>query len=247
MFDIQPAIATVAPPTYPQGGHVPLSTDLAGNTRVSVVAGGGGPVTIADGADVAEGSTTDVAVTTDANGTLSAKLRGIIVILLRMFQLATPIRNQQVGIATDQIVDGGGNAVSVTGNRLDVNTPANASQNITQLAGNAIATNAGGSSAGTERVVQASAPVVNITQVTVPATVNGILLIGANANRIKVRITNTGTTPVYIYKDNTVTTLIGDLLAGIAGYPWMSRYNGTLYGIVGAGTQVVTVYEESSV
>jgi copper(I)-binding protein len=40
--------------------------------------GGGGAATIADGADIAEGATTDVAVSTDANGTVSAKLRGII-------------------------------------------------------------------------------------------------------------------------------------------------------------------------
>jgi hypothetical protein len=40
--------------------------------------GGGGAVTIADGADVAEGSTTDSAVVTDANGTVSGKLRGLV-------------------------------------------------------------------------------------------------------------------------------------------------------------------------
>lgn len=39
--------------------------------------GGGGAVTIANGADVAEGSTTDAAVTGDNPGTVSAKLRGI--------------------------------------------------------------------------------------------------------------------------------------------------------------------------
>lgn len=43
--------------------------------------GGGGAATIADGADANAGTTTDAAVTTDANGTLSAKLRGIVKIL----------------------------------------------------------------------------------------------------------------------------------------------------------------------
>jgi hypothetical protein len=43
--------------------------------------GGGGAVTVADGADVAEGATTDAAVTSDANGTVSGKLRGIVKIL----------------------------------------------------------------------------------------------------------------------------------------------------------------------
>lgn len=39
---------------------------------------GGGAVTIADGSDVAEGATTDAAVVTDAAGTLSGKLRGLV-------------------------------------------------------------------------------------------------------------------------------------------------------------------------
>jgi hypothetical protein len=38
----------------------------------------GGAVTIADGADVAEGSTTNAAVISDANGTVSGKLRGLV-------------------------------------------------------------------------------------------------------------------------------------------------------------------------
>jgi len=43
--------------------------------------GGGGAVTIADGADIAEGATTDVAVTGDNPGSVSAKLRGLSKIL----------------------------------------------------------------------------------------------------------------------------------------------------------------------
>jgi hypothetical protein len=40
--------------------------------------GGGGAVTIANGADVAEGATTDAAVTSDTTGTVSGKLRGLV-------------------------------------------------------------------------------------------------------------------------------------------------------------------------
>jgi hypothetical protein len=40
--------------------------------------GGGGAATIADGADVAEGATTDAAVITDTAGTVSGKLRGLV-------------------------------------------------------------------------------------------------------------------------------------------------------------------------
>jgi len=43
--------------------------------------GGGGAATIADGADVAEGFTTDAAVVSDSNGTVSGKLRGLVKIL----------------------------------------------------------------------------------------------------------------------------------------------------------------------
>ena len=41
-------------------------------------AGGGSAVTIADGANVVEGTTTDTAITSDANGTISGKLRGLV-------------------------------------------------------------------------------------------------------------------------------------------------------------------------
>jgi len=40
--------------------------------------GGGGAVTVANGADVALGATTDAAITTDAVGTVSGKLRGLV-------------------------------------------------------------------------------------------------------------------------------------------------------------------------
>jgi hypothetical protein len=42
------------------------------------ITSGGGAVTIANGADVAEGATTDAAVTTNATGTVSGKLRGLV-------------------------------------------------------------------------------------------------------------------------------------------------------------------------
>ena len=43
--------------------------------------GGGGAVTVANGADVNAGATTDAAVTTDAVGSQSGKLRGLVKIL----------------------------------------------------------------------------------------------------------------------------------------------------------------------
>lgn len=50
---------------------------IAGNP----VGGSGGAVTVADGANVAEGATTDAAVSTDTTGTLSGKLRGLVKLL----------------------------------------------------------------------------------------------------------------------------------------------------------------------
>jgi hypothetical protein len=47
--------------------------------------GGGGPATIADGADVAEGATTDAAIITDTTGTVSGKLRGLVKIFASMW------------------------------------------------------------------------------------------------------------------------------------------------------------------
>lgn len=43
-----------------------------------VASAGGGAVSIADGADIVEGSTADAAVITDASGTVSGKLRGLV-------------------------------------------------------------------------------------------------------------------------------------------------------------------------
>lgn len=54
------------------GGTIQVPTTTSGG------GGGGGAVTIADGADVNAGSTTDAAIVSDANGTLSGKLRGLV-------------------------------------------------------------------------------------------------------------------------------------------------------------------------
>src|SRR5712692_3476309 len=63
----------------------PTGTEYGLLVRTVGGGGGGGPATIADGADVAEGSTTDAAVTGDNPGTVSAKLRGISKILFNVW------------------------------------------------------------------------------------------------------------------------------------------------------------------
>jgi hypothetical protein len=57
-----------------------IPVDLSGNV-IGGAGAGGGPATIADGADVTLGATTDIAVVSDSNGTISGKLRGLVKIL----------------------------------------------------------------------------------------------------------------------------------------------------------------------
>ena len=68
----------------PGGKQIKLvETSTPGVFVPEVILGGNSNqnVSIADGDDVALGATTDVAVTSDVDGTLSAKLRGLVVIL----------------------------------------------------------------------------------------------------------------------------------------------------------------------
>lgn len=76
--------------------------------------GGGGAVTVADGADVAEGATTDAAVTAGATGTVSGKLRTI------SADLSSVKANQTNATQKTQIVDGSGNVIASTSNALNV-------------------------------------------------------------------------------------------------------------------------------
>lgn len=176
--------------------------------------GGGGAATIADGADVAEGATTDAAVTTDANGTVSSKLRGLIVVLLRAFQLATPIRTDPTNATATTIADGGG---SITIDAAALPLPSGASTsakqpalgtagtpsadvisvqgvasgtvlpaNVSQIAGTTPALNTGTRSAGTLRVTVATDDVV-------PASQNGTWTVqpGNTANTTPWLVTDT--------------------------------------------------------
>ena len=56
------------------------------------------PVSLADGIDVNAGATTSAAVLTDANGTLSAKLRGIVTHLNRVINLRAAVATSEYGV-----------------------------------------------------------------------------------------------------------------------------------------------------
>lgn len=137
-------------------------------------------------------------------------------------------------------ITGSGGLFPVTGSGGLIGT------NLRQIGSVTVGQNAGICGSGTLQVVVTTANVVNISQVTVTGSVGGNQLASANANRIKIRITNTGNTACWIYINSSVNVSIGDYLAGVAGYPWISRFEGALYGFTGSGTQLVSVYEESS-
>lgn len=154
------------------------------------------------------------------------------------------------------------------GTKLEVVCPSNplpvaatvtpsGTQNVNQIQidGTAVDVGAGASSSGTQRVILSTDSLLNLTpvksttftstQVTVPATANGILILAANANRLGATISNAGTVSVYVQQGATgVTTTNGFVIPGGSSYNIDEPlYTGAIYGIVATGTQVVTVVE----
>lgn len=98
------AVTLVDEDGVPISGGNPLPTSGGGT--------GGGAVTIADGADVAEGATTDAAAAAGGVGTISAKLRRISAQLPAALGQAAMVASEPVVIASDQ------SAIPVTDTRL---------------------------------------------------------------------------------------------------------------------------------
>jgi hypothetical protein len=102
--------------------------------------------------------------------------------------------------------------------------------------------------AGTAIIGKVS-PLVSTTftasQVTVPATANGILLLAANANRLGATISNPSTVSIYISSAATgLTTSNGFAIPAGSSYSIDSPlYTGALYGIVATSTQTAYVVE----
>lgn len=97
----------------------------------------------------------------------------------------------------------------------------------------------------TTTITPVSSGTLTATQVTVPATANGILILAANASRKGATISNPGTVSVYIQQAATGVTISNGF-----GIPPGQSYNideplytGAIYGIVASATQVVTVVE----
>jgi hypothetical protein len=83
------------------------------------------------------------------------------------------------------------------------------------------------------------------TQVTVPSTTNGIVILAANTNRKGATISNPGSVSVYIQQAATgVTTSNGFAIPPGSSYNIdVPLYTGAIYGIVATSNQVVTVVE----
>ena len=154
----------------------------------------------------------------------------------------TAISSGGGGGATNYSLETGGNLATLAG----AVSSSKVQTNVAQVNGQTPALNAGISGAGTLRTVPASANVLNITQVSVPTTAGGISVIAANPNRMRVRVITTSTNPVWISTNSTPTAANGAYIPGIAGYPWVSRFEGALYAISTGGTALVTVDEEAS-
>lgn len=92
--------------------------------------GGGGAATIANGADVALGNTTDAAVTTNTTGTVSSKLRGLVAIL-------ADIWNDSANSVRVIMTDSSGNEVVIPTAGLTSYTATGASTNATNVKGSA--------------------------------------------------------------------------------------------------------------
>lgn len=84
----------------PSGNSQNCATVASDGTLQTSSSGGGGAVTIADGADVAEGATTDAATTAGSTGTASAKFR------LMTTQLASIITNTGAAIPAGTAIIG---------------------------------------------------------------------------------------------------------------------------------------------
>lgn len=101
-----------------------------GNPYNAAGGGGGGAATIADGADVNQGATTDAALTTNTTGTLSGKLRGIVAILADLW-------NSTAHSMRVTMTDSAGNEIVIPTAGLTSYTAAGATTNATSVKGSA--------------------------------------------------------------------------------------------------------------
>src|SRR5258706_477510 len=119
----------------PDGDTVPININASGEVKVTSSGGGGGAATIADGADVAEGATTDAAIITNATGTISGKLRGLVAIFADVWDSGSHFLKVSIQNATLAVTQSGAWSVAATqatGTNLHVVTDATSTTIATQ-------------------------------------------------------------------------------------------------------------------
>jgi hypothetical protein len=106
-----------------------------------------------------------------------------------------------------------------------------------------ISANAGTAVIG--KVSPLTSSTLTASQVTVPATADGILLLAANAARVGATISNPSAVTVYVSSAATGLTTSNGYGIPAGGTLSLNSplYAGALYGIVAAATQVVTAVE----
>lgn len=209
---------------------------------VNVVSGSGDAVTIADGADVALGSTTDAANTTGTTGTLIGMVRGLLqsvaaVVSIGSGWVKVSIQNATLSVAGTKT----NNNAAPSATQLEALTAVANATAPTWTEGNEVANSV--NLKGQQRTIQVSTSFTTPTQVSV--TNSATLIAAANVNRTRLTITTMGTTPVYLGASG-VTSSTGDFLPGILGFPKLIRTTAAIYGITASGSQSVSVFEETA-
>lgn len=225
-------VANAAAPTYVEGRLGGLSFDLSGNLRTVASASGSTAVTIADGADVAEGATADAAATQGGTGTVSAKLR----------LLTTQFNTLNTTVAT---------AAAQALTQAPV-APATATATKSELAGCQATSAAINPTTGQQAAVDcdlnnnllvSSGGAPNLATAQVSVTTGNITVAAARALRRAVTITNVTGSSI-IYCGNTgVTTGTGMYLAATAGSSITLNTTAAIFCTVQTTSQTVTVAE----
>ena len=98
---------------------------------------------------------------------------------------------------------------------------------------------------GNQRFISATSATMTASQITVPATANGIQILAANASRKGATIQNPGPLTVYIQQAATGVTVSNGfgIPAGMSYNIDSPLYVGAIYGIIASGTQVITAVE----
>lgn len=170
----------------------------AGTRRIIDVDSAGRPsVKVEDGLDIAQGATTDAAVTTNTTGTISGKLRGLVAILADVWDSATTALRVKLRVGTADVSNSNPVPVSDAGGTLTVDQATHDSLNTNanlQIGDADAPGGAGVVTASTPRVVLASDgnKVQGVTASGSPPTTNPVLVSGWDGTNIRTLLTDSG-------------------------------------------------------